>query len=85
MELFYSTQISVPISQIGLLLMISTLALVFGRLKLALLVNYLFTLYWGYLSNKEIMVGSTFNTVAYFGFGLTIIILAMIGFFTAHE
>jgi hypothetical protein len=85
MELFYSTQISVPITQIVLLLSISTLALLFGRLKLALLVNYLFTLYWGYLSNQGIMAEWKISTVAYFGFGLTVVILAMIGFLTAPE
>jgi hypothetical protein len=85
MELFYSTQVSIPITQIVLLLSISTLALLFGRLKLALLVNYLFTLYWGYLSNQGIMTESQPYIFVYFGFGLTVIILAMIGFLTAPD
>jgi hypothetical protein len=85
MELFYSTQVSIPITQIVLLLSISTLALLFGRLKLALLVNYLFTLYWGYLSNQGIMTESQPYIFVYFGFGFTVIILAMIGFLTASD
>ena len=85
MEIFYSTQISIPISQIVLLLSISTMALIFGRLKLALLVNYLFTLYWGYISNQGIMAESMITTAAYFGFGIAIILLAMIGFLTSPE
>ena len=85
MELFYSTEVTVPIFQIALLLLISTLALLFGRVKLALIANYVFTLYWGFLANEGFMAGSTFNTVSYFGFGLMVIILALIGFFTATE
>ena len=85
MELFYSVEITIPIFQVALLLLISTLALLFGRVKLALLINYVFTLYWGFLANEGFMIGSTFNTVAYFGFGLLIIILVLIGFFAAAE
>jgi len=85
MELFYSTEVTVPIFQIALLLLVSTLALLFGRVKLALIANYVFTLYWGFLANEGFMAGSTFNTVSYFGFGLMVIILALIGFFTATE
>jgi hypothetical protein len=35
--------------QIIALLLISTLALLFGKIKLALLGNYLFGLYWAYI------------------------------------
>jgi len=85
MELFYSTEVIIPIVQIALLLLVSTLALLFGRVKLALLINYVFTLHWGFLANEGFMAGSTFNTFIYFGFGLLVIILALIGFFVAAE
>lgn len=85
MELFYSTEVTVPIFQIALLLLLSTLVLLFGRIELALIINYLFALYWAFLANEGFMAGSTFNMVAYFGFGLLVIILALIGFFTAAE
>jgi len=85
MEFLHTTEVTIPIIQISLLLLLSTLALIFGRTKLALLINYLFTLYWGYLANEAFMAVSTFNTAAYFGFGLLIVILAVIGFFVAEE
>lgn len=85
MEFLHTAEVTIPIIQISLLLLISTLALLFGRVKLALLINYLFTLYWGYIANEAFMASSTFNTMAYFGFGILIIILAMLGFFTAAE
>jgi len=87
MEFFYSTELAVPISQITLLLVFSTLALLFGRTKLALIINYVFTLYWGYGFNREQLMGSgiekiDYFTLFYFGFGLLIVILALIGFLT---
>ena len=87
MEFFYSTELAVPISQITLLLVFGTLALLFRRVKLALIINYVFTLYWGYGFNREQLMGSgiekiDYFTPFYFGFGLLIVILALIGFLT---
>mgnify|MGYP000950505249 CR=1 FL=1 len=84
MDPLSATHLSVPIFQICLLLLLSTLALVFGRIKLALLTNYCFTLYWGYILSidafmeQELFSFNTF-TFTYFGFGLVIVFLAMIG------
>ena len=90
MEFFYTTNFSVPIYQIGLLLAISTLTMLFGRIKLALLVNYLFTLYWGYILNRDIFTGDQFENVnsfsaIYFGFGIIIVMLALFAFMTQNE
>ncbi|KPJ69156.1 MAG: hypothetical protein AMJ45_00925 [Syntrophobacter sp. DG_60] len=85
MELFYSTELAVPLFQIVLLLTLSTFALLFGKIKLAMLINYLFALYWGYVFNRERLLGSSLEkinyfTLIYFAFGLVIIILALIAF-----
>jgi hypothetical protein len=61
MEIFSMTEISIPITQMVLLLLLSTGALFFGKLKLALLINYLFTLYWGYGINKDFLADSGFQ------------------------
>ncbi len=85
MEMLYSTELAIPLYQVGLLLVLSTLGLLFGRVKLALLINFIFTIYWGYWLNREQVVGTgipeidTF-TIFYFGFGLLIVILVLIGF-----
>ena len=85
MDIFLSTQVSIPIMQIALLLGLSTLALIFGRMKLALLINYCFTLYWGYVSNLSVLSegGLKLDSFSFFylGFGLIIIVLALVGFF----
>jgi hypothetical protein len=64
MEFLSTAEIFIPVYQMILLLLVSTLTLLFGRTKLALIINYLFTLYY----------------LLYWGFGTTIAILAATGF-----
>lgn len=84
MEFWYGTEICVPVNQLVLLLICSTVALLFGKLKLALLVNYLFTLFWGYFVNKELLIGSgneaSSLVLIYVLFGLAVVFLAVVGF-----
>jgi hypothetical protein len=90
LEILYSTYLSIPVSQVMMLLFLSTMALLFGRLKLALLINYGFALFWGYISNTIHMTAEgTFHldsfTFLYLGFGLSILLLALIGFMTHKD
>jgi len=85
MDALYSTNISVPIIQIALLLLVTTLALLFGRIKLALIINYCFMLHWCYVLNLDVIreSGQAFTskfTYLYFGFGFIILMLALLGF-----
>jgi hypothetical protein len=85
MELFNSTAVSIPFMQILLLLIFSTLMLLFGRVKLALLTNYLFTFYWGFGVNLEKLAGISNDILplfgfSYLGFGLLVVALISIGF-----
>ncbi|MBW2063685.1 MAG: hypothetical protein JRJ03_02010 [Deltaproteobacteria bacterium] len=85
MEIFRSVELSIPILQIAMLLTFSTLALLFAKVKLALLINYIFTMYWGYGFGWDYLSNSGFTNVdyftyIYFGFGLLIVALAIIGF-----
>lgn len=90
MEIFLDTQLAVPLSQVALLLGLSTLALLFGRVRLALLINYCFTLYWGFFLNPSFhsdlgeLVLNTY-TYIYFGAGLIIVVLALIGFLASKD
>lgn len=82
---FMTAELAVPVYQIGILLLASTLALLFGRLKLSLLINYLFTMYWGYILNRDAIFGNNIGglegfTAFYFGFGIVIALLASLGF-----
>ena len=73
-----------------MLLLLSTVALLFGKVKMALLVNYMFTMYWGYGFGWEYLSNSGFSnldhfTYIYFGFGLVIVAMAIIGFLTPSD
>ena len=90
MEVLQSLVLSVPVIQLLLLLLAGTGALLFGRIKLALLINYCFTLYWGYILNMDVIQETGKNvtdmfTYGYFGFGVLILALAMVGFISQRE
>ena len=85
MNILMSTELGVPLFQIILLLFFSTFSLLFGKTKLALIINYLFTFYWGYIFNKELLVITFRNDpyafdfiYFYFAFGFIIVILFII-------
>ena len=81
LSIYYNITISVPIGQLMLLLGVSTLSLLFGKIKLALLINYIFTIYWAYVFNRDFIFSldpekfTTF-TLCYFGFGITSAVVA---------
>ena len=79
------TMLSIPMVQIVLLMLFSTLSLLFGKLRLALLVNYIFILYWGYVFNRDLLMsfgteGFGYITVGYFLFGVLIVMVAAFSF-----
>ena len=85
MDIFFNAELSVPLFQILFLLLFSTVSLLFGKVRLALLINYIFTFYWAYIFNRESLMSMglqkfDYYTVIYFLFGLAIFLFAMIGF-----
>ena len=85
MEMFISTDLTIPIEQIIFLLLLSTLALLFGKMRIALIINYIFTLYWGYVFNRDKLLVSGFElpeffTILYFLFGIGVIAMACFAF-----
>ncbi len=85
MALFRKTLITIPFMQLFLLLTISTLFLLFGNARFALLINYLFTFYWGFSASFENTgVFSTNNlsffSLLYLGFGSMVVMLVLLSF-----
>ena len=90
MEIFFGTDLTVPINQIILLLLFSTMALLFGKIKVALIINYTFTLTWGYIYNRDKLLVSEFEhpeifTILYFLFGIGIMLIATFAFIFHRE
>jgi hypothetical protein len=89
-EFISSVKFCAPFYQIALLLALSTLALIFGNPKIALLINYLFTLYWAYVFDRAYILeaGTKHSPIfpwLYFGFGFAVFLLAIVGFFFKKE
>jgi len=85
LDFLLNANLSIPMIQLILLMLMSTISLLFGKLKLALLVNYIFTLHWAYVSNRENLIEMGFEnfqlvSIIYFIFGLGIVLVAAFAF-----
>ena len=85
MESILLTKLEFPLIEIVLLLSLSTVCVLWQRIKLALLINYLFVLYWGYIFNRDLLFNKLgdaagFCISLYFGFGLMVVGFSLIGF-----
>lgn len=90
MEGILASQMTVPLYQIMFLLVIVTVSLLFGYLRLGLFFVYAFVFYWGNIFNLQSIFNNAEPDVSTFsfmfvGFGLIIIFLAMIGFLLNRE
>ena len=77
--------ISIPVGQIILLMFMTTMSLLFGKLKLALIINYIFTLHWAYIANRGNLMDMGIEyfelySAVYYIFGLGIILVAAFAF-----
>ena len=77
--------LTIPMFQLILLMLLSTISLLFGKLKLALVINYLFTLHWAYIANQDKLMAMGFEnfkliSMMYFIFGLGIVLVAVFAF-----
>ena len=85
LEFITDTNLTIPMIQIILLMLISTISLLFGKLKIALIINYLFTLHWAYISNRDTLMAMNFEnfglvSTIYFVFGIGVVLIAAFAF-----
>jgi len=89
METLLTTEITISLSQILTVISLTTFALVFGYARLALVLNYAFLVYCGYFSNSLLFSDGVLKldsvTFPYLGFGLAILLLAMMGLVYSRE
>jgi hypothetical protein len=83
METIMSTVVEIPMNHIAIVLSISTLALIFGHIKLAVLINYCFIIYSGRLWDLNIFgdpAASNLNApaIAFTGIWIIIVLLAAV-------
>ena len=85
LDFLTETTLSIPMIQIVLLMLLSTLTLLFGKLRLALLINYIFILNWAYILNRDLLLSMApkkfqYITTVYFVFGILIVMIAVFSF-----
>ena len=75
----------IPLEQCLLTLILTTICLILGRLKLGFLICYGFLFYWGFFSNKlfllDLFGGNAIGTLLYVFMGLFMSIVMFFGFF----
>lgn len=84
-EFITETTLEIPMIQVMLLMLISTVSLLFGKLRLALLINYIFILNWAYIINRDLLLDMgpakfQYISALYFIFGVVVILIAVFSF-----
>ena len=81
---FIGKELSVPMGQIIIFVVVNSLFLLYERHRAALLLSYGFVFFWGFVFNytyfRDLLGGSTVGLQVYTFFGVFILILVAIGF-----
>jgi hypothetical protein len=89
LEFLSSKELSVPLGQVILFVLVNSLCLLYGRYKLGLLVSYCFVLYWGFIFNfkyfTDLLGNTTFGMPIYVFSGVVMLVLVVIGFFVGDK
>ena len=76
--------LSVPLWQVGLYVFLISIFMLFGRLRLCLLVSYCFSFFWVFISNKNILIterSQNIYVLAFFISGILVIAFSIWSFF----
>lgn len=82
MDFLFTTNPNITVFEVALLLLLTAVANLFGKAKIALLITCFFTLFWGFFLNYDILFISYRNleqSYLYFGFPFFILMLTLIG------
>jgi len=82
MDFLAATNPNITVVEVALLLLLTAIANLFGKAKIALLITCFFTLFWGFFLNYDILYISYNNleyAYLYFGFPFVILMLTLIG------
>ncbi|MDY6987384.1 MAG: hypothetical protein SWQ30_04935 [Thermodesulfobacteriota bacterium] len=89
MQLLLNPELNIPMLQVIWLMSMNSVTLLLRKIKLALVTNYLFALFWGYSFMQEYAVDATgnpgFSPFLYFGAAAAVLFLALMGFLFQEE
>jgi len=78
-----SSEFSIPLGQVALLVVVTSLCLISGKHKLGLLTSFAFAFYWGFIFNRENffnIIGDSTGLYIYGFCGAAMLGLAVVGF-----
>lgn len=77
-------EFTIPIAQVGTLIMLNSFCLLLGKHKLGLLISYSFVFYWGFIFNRvhfvSILGENLVGLYVYAITGIGMLILTLMGF-----
>lgn len=89
LEFFSGMEFSVPLWEVALLVVISSVCLLLGKHKLGLITSYFFMFYWGFVINRTYFVDTLGNaTIGLYIYSIAGIVMAVIvitGFFVKSD
>jgi hypothetical protein len=91
MDVLLNAQVAVPLTQIAALLVLSTIIILWGKFRIALIVVYFFLFFWGYLLTDSIdfvraIDDMNLETAAvYYGFGILIAAFVVVGMLKSND
>ena len=84
MESLHEMQLTIPVAQMALFIVLISVCLLFARYKLGLSITFCFTFYWGFIYNKDVffttLEGSSPFLFLYFFSGFLLLLFALFSF-----
>jgi len=89
MQLLLNPELNIPVLQVMWLISMNSVSLLLRKIKLALVTNYLFALFWGYSFMQDYSLRSAgdvqFSPLLYFSAAAAVLFLALVGFLFQEE
>ncbi len=89
MDFLLNPDSTIPVLQVIWLLSMNSIFLLLRRIKLALVTNYIFSLYWAYTFTQDYVFGPAgnlrFRPLLYLGAGAGVLVIALVSFLFQEE
>jgi len=89
LQFFSGKEFSVPLWEVGFLVVVNSLCLLLGKHKLGLIVSYFFVFYWGFIINRgyfvDVLGNMTVGLYIYGICGIAMAVVVIVGLFVRSD